>query len=202
MPDNPDAHNFINEVFQRVPRKHKHKKESARKQAEQEAKALRAQKFDFLLEDDAGQSGIVDLKTKPKSSKDTHDRRDKHERHTRKRESDSREWEDDEEDELIRKRMRPNEHSDRRDEDEDGAAMEVVDEEDEEARRERQRIEDLKERDAFAERVKEKDRERTKRVVEDRSSKAVGAAAEAAERRRLADDSEARGRAMPSLREH
>lgn len=202
LPDNPDAHNFINEVFQRVPRKHKHKKESARKQAEQEAKALRAQKFDFLLEDDAGQSGIVDLKTKPKSSKDKHDKHDKHERHTRKRESDSREWEDDEEDELIRKRMRPNEHSDRRDEDEEGAAMEVVDEEDEEARRERQRIEDLKERDAFAERVKEKDRERTKRVVEDRSSKAVGAAAEAAERRRLADDSEARGRAMPSLREH
>lgn len=75
--------------------------------------------------------------------------------------------------------------------------------EDEDVRRERERLEDLQERDAFAERVRDRDKEKTKRVVEDRSSKAAaGAAAEAAERRRLADDADARGRAMPSLREH
>ncbi|KAJ3526883.1 hypothetical protein NM688_g8204 [Phlebia brevispora] len=200
LPDNPASHQFINEVFQRVPRKHKHRKDSARKQAEQEAKALRAQRFDYLLEDEAEQSGIVELKDKPKGSKDKHD---KHERHTRKRESDAREWEDDEEDEQVRKRMRPNEEHERRvEEGWEAEDMEMLNEEDEEARKERQRIEDLKERDAFAERVKERDRERTKRVVEDRSSKAVGAAAEAAERRRLADDSEARSYALPGLREH
>jgi pre-mRNA-splicing factor ATP-dependent RNA helicase DHX16 len=74
-------------------------------------------------------------------------------------------------------------------------------EEDEEARQERERLEDLRERDAFAERMKKLDHESSKKVVEDRSSKS-GVAAEAAERRRLADDSSARALAMPSLREH
>lgn len=200
LPDTADAHQFINEVFQRVPRKHKHKKDSARKQAEQEAKALRSQRFDLLLEDEAEQSGIVELKGKPKSSKDKHE---KHDRHTRKRESDAREWEDEEEDEQVRKRMRPNEyHHESRYEEDENAEMQVVEEEDEDVRRERERLADLKERDAFAERVKERDKERTKRVVEDRSSKAIGAAAEAAERRRLADDADARSHALPELREH
>jgi pre-mRNA-splicing factor ATP-dependent RNA helicase DHX16 len=79
----------------------------------------------------------------------------------------------------------------------------LQEEEDEETRRERERLQDLEERDAFAQRVKERDLEKTKRIVEDRSSKAGGAAAaDAAERRRLADDRDARERAMPSLREH
>ncbi len=192
LPDTPDAHQFINEVFERAPRKGKHKKDSARKQAEQEAKALRAQKFEYLLEDDAEQSGVVELKGKAKSSKDKKDRQ------TRKRESDAREWESDEE-EKARKRVKHDDDHERHGEEED---MDFGDEEDEDTRRERQRLEDLKERDAFAERVKGRDREKTKRVVEDRSSKAGGAAAEAAERRRLADDSDARQRAMPNLREH
>jgi pre-mRNA-splicing factor ATP-dependent RNA helicase DHX16 len=74
--------------------------------------------------------------------------------------------------------------------------------EDEETRRERERLEDLKDRDAFAERMRDRDREKTKKMVEDRSSKGGGAAAEAAHRRQLADDSEARSEALPSLRQH
>ncbi|KAF8333507.1 uncharacterized protein EI90DRAFT_571409 [Cantharellus anzutake] len=70
--------------------------------------------------------------------------------------------------------------------------------EDEEARRER----DRKERDAFAERVRKRDMEKTKKIVEDRSSRHLkGAAAETAEMRRLADDSTARLLALPSIRE-
>ncbi len=49
--------------------------------------------------------------------------------------------------------------------------------EDEDVLRERERLEDLKERDEFAERVRARDKEKTKKVVEDRSSKAGGAAA-------------------------
>ena len=97
LPDTPDAHQFINEVFQRAPRKHKHKKDSERKQAEAEAKALRAQRFDYLIEDDAGQSGVVEVKNKPKEKEKEKGKHEKHERHTRKRESNAREWEDDEE---------------------------------------------------------------------------------------------------------
>ena len=80
--------------------------------------------------------------------------------------------------------------------------MDIEFPEEENVRKERERLEDLKDRDAFAERVKERDRERTKKIVEDRSSKNAGAAAEAAQRRQLADDSEARGVALPSLRLH
>ena len=67
---------------------------------------------------------------------------------------------------------------------------------------ERERLEDLNDRDAFAERMKDRDRERTIKLVEDRSSKASGAAAEAAQRRQLADDANARIVALPSLRLH
>ena len=197
LPDTPDAHQFINEVWQRAPRKGKHKKDSARKQAEQEAKALRNQKFDYLLNDDPGQSSVVEMSEKSKSKS-----KDKKERHTRKRESDAKEWESDEE-EKARKRRRPDEdHERHRDEDEDMDMQNVQEEEDEDTRKERERLRDLEERDAFADRVKQRDLEKTKRVVEDRSSKASGAAAEAAERRRLAEDRDARERAMPSLREH
>ncbi|KAI0926930.1 Cyclin-dependent kinase catalytic subunit, variant 4 [Taiwanofungus camphoratus] len=199
LPDTPDAQQFAQEVYARVPRRSKHKKSSdiARKQAEEQTRLLRSQRFGFLLDDDAGPSDIVEL---PKNkAKERSSGRDKKERHARKREGDAREWESDEE-EKSRKRQRIEEADERRRDEEEGLDIELP--EDEEARKERQRLEDLRERDAFTERVKERDRERTKRVVEDRSSKAVGAAAEAAERRRLADDAAARDRAMPSLREH
>ena len=138
----------------------------------------------------------MELKEKPSKSKD------KKERHTRKRESDAREWESDEE-EQARKRIRhDDDYGKRRDDDDDIDLHNIEEEEDEETRKERQRVEDLEERDAFAERVKQRDKEKTKRMVEDRSSKTSGVAAEAAERRRLADDRDARERAMPSLREH
>lgn len=194
-----------------MPRKGKRKKDSAQKQAEQEAKALRAQRFDFLLEEDdtarasastgAGSSGVSEVKSsKAKSVGKEKERRD---RHIRKRESDAREWESDEE-EKVRKRARSDAGGDRdgRRYDAQGGEDEDMEEvEDEDERRARQREEDLRERDAFAERMKERDREKTKRVVEDRSSK-TGAAIEAAQRRLLADDSDARQRAMPNLREH
>lgn len=78
--------------------------------------------------------------------------------------------------------------------------MPVIEDGDEKARRARE--DDIRERDAFAERMRERDRDKTKRLVEDRSSKvSAGAAAEAADRRRLAEDAEARILAMPSLRE-
>ncbi|OCB85013.1 hypothetical protein A7U60_g7970 [Sanghuangporus baumii] len=54
LPNTPDAHVFVSEVYSRVPRKSKHKSSSdaARKQAEKEAKALRAQKYLFIEDDD------------------------------------------------------------------------------------------------------------------------------------------------------
>ncbi|KAI9820427.1 MAG: hypothetical protein M1832_003760 [Thelocarpon impressellum] len=71
-------------------------------------------------------------------------------------------------------------------------------EEDEETKAERQRAEDLRERDEFANRLKNKDDEKTKRLVEDRSSTKDGQAL--AQRRALAEDAAKREAAMPDLR--
>ncbi|KAN0125477.1 P-loop containing nucleoside triphosphate hydrolase protein [Lactarius tabidus] len=197
LPDTPSAHTFISEVYRQAPRKQKHRRpdDAARKRAEKDAKALRKQQFSFVMDDDPSSSSVTELpKDKSRSSgKDKHDR----ERHIRKRESDAQEWESDEE-EKARKRWKGAE------EDTETAPPDEMDEEfpeDETVRLARRREEDLRERDEFAERVKKRDKDKTKKIVEDRSSKQSGAAAEAAQRRQLADDSVARTLAMPSLRE-
>jgi pre-mRNA-splicing factor ATP-dependent RNA helicase DHX16 len=196
LPDTPAAHAFIGEVYRQAPRKrkHEHSDDAARKQAEKEAKLLRKQQFSFVIDDDPTPSNVTELK-KDKSQGSRKDKRDR-ERHARKRESDTREWESDEE-EKTRKRRREAEQ-DR------PATPDEMDEEfpeDETVRRERERERDLRERDEFTERIKQRDKDRTKKIVEDHSSKSSGAAAEAAQRRQLADDSVARTLAMPSLRE-
>ncbi|KAG8937174.1 Cyclin-dependent kinase catalytic subunit [Tulasnella sp. 418] len=211
LPATAEAQHFVTQVYSLAPRKTKHKLKSgsdSHKKAEKEAKDLRSQKFGLLLDDDYD-AGVVEVKSSKSKGKEKEknggnvdkDRsKDKKERHTRKREADEKNWESDEEEKLAKRRKTDDEYDqdppDRRmDEPED-----EVPDEDPDERRERERLKDLKERDAFAERIKERDKERTKKVVEDRSSKKSGAAAEAAERRRLADDSVARASAMPDLR--
>lgn len=58
-------------------------------------------------------------------------------------------------------------------------------------------MQDIKERDELAQRLKDKDKERTKKLVEDRSAKE---GSEAQKRRNLADDKKARQEALPELR--
>ncbi|KAE8554601.1 hypothetical protein EYB25_003142 [Talaromyces marneffei] len=67
---------------------------------------------------------------------------------------------------------------------------------DEEAKAERERLRDIRERDEFAKRLAEKeDSKSKKKVVEDRTRRAGDSS-----RRALADDADARGAAMPDLR--
>lgn len=195
----------MNEVYSRAPRKRKHKgsaEDAARKQAEKEAKALRSQKFGFLLEDEAGGDTVEVRKSSKSKEKEKERDRDgsgKKDRHMRKRDYDEKEWESDEE-EKARKRRKGDEEAGREKEGQDDD--EPMNIEDEQGKIERERLEDIRDRDAFAERMRERDKERTKKVVEDHLSKATGAAAEAAQRRQLADDAEARDVALPSLRLH
>ncbi|KAG6903268.1 Cyclin-dependent kinase catalytic subunit [Termitomyces sp. Mi166 len=196
LPDSADAHRFISELFTKVPRKHKHSSSgSTRKQAEKESKALHAQKFGFLLDDDPPRD-VVPLKEKRKGE-DKGKGKEK-DRQIRKREYNGKEWESDEEEQARKRRRADDQPVD--DTWQDDEEMEHYESED--VRRERERLEDLKDRDAFAERVRARDLERTKKIVEDRSSKSSGAAADAAQRRQLADDAEAREIALPSLRQH
>lgn len=74
-----------------------------------------------------------------------------------------------------------------------------VSEVDEEAQLQNEMDRDRVERDAFAKRLNEKDLEKTKKLVEDRSSTKEGK--EVAWRRALAEDAAARQAAMPDLRE-
>jgi pre-mRNA-splicing factor ATP-dependent RNA helicase DHX16 len=71
---------------------------------------------------------------------------------------------------------------------------------DEETRAEMDRLRDQEEKDAFAKRLKEKDAEKTKKLVEDRSSKSKEGQL-LAQRRALADDPKAREAALADLRE-
>lgn len=68
-----------------------------------------------------------------------------------------------------------------------------------EVKRERLRLRDLAERDEFAKRMRNKDKDSTRKVVEDHSSSRLNP--ELAARRLLADDQDARKQAMPGLRE-
>ncbi|KAH6912777.1 pre-mRNA splicing factor [Coprinopsis sp. MPI-PUGE-AT-0042] len=179
LPDSPAAHQFVGELYSKVPRKSKKSKESSRKDAEKEAKSLRTQKYGLLLdEDDSVQ--VVKEKRKEKESKGKKDR------NIRKRDHDSREWESDEE-EKARKRWKSEEYAERLDDDRMEEEERLPEDEvDEETLKERQRLEDLRERDEFAERMKSKDKEKNEEAL----------------RRQLADDSQARNQVMPSLRLH
>ncbi|KAF8600296.1 hypothetical protein BDV93DRAFT_268601 [Ceratobasidium sp. AG-I] len=204
LPDTPDAHRFVDEVYARAPRKSKskHTAVDTRRDAEQKIKEMRSKNFGFLLEDDAsaapasGKSRSKRKEAEPaKMELKPHGKKD---RHTRKRDADGRDWESDEE-EKDRKRRRELE-----DDEDDAPVRSHSDEEDlvdEAERREQERLKDAKERDEFAKRVRDRDKDKTKKVVEDKSSRSAGHAAEAAQRRALADDAAARVAAMPSLRE-
>jgi len=204
LPNTPDAHRFVAEVYARAPRKSKSKHTAAesRREAEQKTKELRSKNFGFLLEDDspaAPVSGKSRSKRKEVESAQVELKsHGKKERHTRKRDADGRDWESDEE-EKERKRRRELEENDH-----GGPARLHSDEDDmvdETEQKEQERLKDAKERDEFAKRVRDRDKDKTKKVVEDKSSRGAGNAAEAAQRRALADDASARVAAMPSLRE-
>lgn len=205
LPNTSDAHAFVTELFQRAPRKSKHKQkavvdDSARKQAEREARELTAKKYGFLLDEGDSTMDVVEVVDKPSKRAG----KEKQERRLRKRELDSKEWESDE-DELARKRHKTGASASRSRSrtPPDDTQLDIPEIEDTEVLKERERAEDLKSRDEFAERVRQRDLEKTKKLVEDRSSRASGpGAADAAARRQLADDAEARTHALPSLRVH
>ncbi|CAG8631534.1 10546_t:CDS:2, partial [Scutellospora calospora] len=146
--------------------------DSKRKRQEQETiELVEKNKKYTLIQDD-----YLDEQRFKKSKKS------KKERHLRKKDT-LNEWESDSEDKSIKI---PNE-------------IEIkYESEDEFIKEENERIQDRKERDEYARRLREKDKEKTRKLVEDRSSKADS---ETAKRRNLADDSEARKQVLPEIRE-
>lgn len=185
----PETTYFANELFNRVPRASSSKShskqskkelaEAARKKTDLEAKALQKQKFTLVLDDQIEEK--VEIK-KQKKEKGTL---------KKKVQTDRDGWESDEEERAAKKRRRSGAAHD------EGSDSDVEDLETEAERIERERMEDARERDEFAERLKAKDRDKTKKIVEDKTSKLTP---DQIRRRNLENDEEARKVAMPEVR--
>jgi pre-mRNA-splicing factor ATP-dependent RNA helicase DHX16 len=192
LSSSPEAEYFVSELFKRVPRassssntasSKKQSQENNRKKAEMEAKALQKQKFGLLM-DDAPDDSKVEMK-KGKKEKGT----------LKSKTTNAKDgWESDEE-ERAAKRKRWAEGTQRRENEDEDQTREPS--ETEAARIERERLQDARERDEFAERLKAKDRDKTKKIVEDKTSKLTP---DQIRRRNLENDEEARKMAMPEVR--
>ncbi|WRT64177.1 uncharacterized protein IL334_001106 [Kwoniella shivajii] len=202
LSDSADTQEFATQVHALIPRKTKPK-------VSKPEKVAASQKFALLMDEDAGASSSGSSSRKEKKSKKGKEKERetekdggavKHSRSARKRDTEGN-WESDEEEkEKEAKRLRLLSPPRTGDGEEDGDDEPRI-EETEEERLERERREDLAERDAFAERMKEKDKDRTKKLVTDRSTKSVGGL-EAEKRSALADDAVARKAAIEDLRLH
>jgi pre-mRNA-splicing factor ATP-dependent RNA helicase DHX16 len=191
-----DAQSFAAQVHALVPRKTKPKVAKA-------APAVANQRFTMLLDDEPEASSSKRKKEKrdkkDKSSRDKEDGGDrvKLSRSSRKKDTEGN-WDDEPEpspppeEEYVPKRARFESPIG------DGE-VEGQREETEEERAERERLEDIAERDAFAERMREKDKDRTKKLVTDRTTRGEDGL-EAERRALLADDPEARRAVVDDLR--
>ncbi|TIC17573.1 putative pre-mRNA splicing factor [Wallemia mellicola] len=191
FPQNGDVSSFASDLYNAVPRRSKTKHDfskadnrEARKKKEKETIDIKSQKYGLLLDDNEASTST--LPTLPMKKKD---RKTKEKRSYRKRDDDDA-WKSDEE-EKSRKRAREMSP----DSAPPGARTNEEEIEDEEEKERRLAEEDARERDEFAERMRAKDKDRTKKLVEDRTNDS-----ETAMRRKLADDKEARKNAMPDLR--
>ena len=188
FPSSADAQEFAQEAFLLAPRKLK-RPAAVQKQAQP------VRQYGLLF--DADMNSI--------QSPDRPRERSTKERRLRKRELDTNQWESDEDDSTRKRRKADSSasHEHPHSPPPDDTQLDIPEIEDTEARKERERIEDIKSRDELTERIRQRDLEKTKKIVEDRSSRASGpGAADAAARRQLADDAEGRAHALPSLRIH
>ncbi|KAF9905756.1 hypothetical protein BX616_000931 [Lobosporangium transversale] len=200
---NASTQAFAQDLFKRTPRTQSKKSASGsgastaadavKKKRQEEAAALKLLEMNdsYGLIIDEGDEKPEKKKKKSSSSKAKDKEKDrasddkKREKKIRRKE-DENAWESDEEEkEYKRRKMEERERELR---------PPKTEEELEEERKEREREEDIRERDEFANRLRNKDESKTKKLVEDRSSKTDS-------RRNLADDPEARKAALPTLRE-
>ncbi|KAM5146664.1 pre-mRNA-splicing factor ATP-dependent RNA helicase DHX16 [Mantella aurantiaca] len=160
---------FAEELWLKLPRKAA--VERPARAAEREAMAMQQKNKSYTLLEDS------DEEEAKEDSKDDKKRRKKHLRKRRKEES------SDSESDHAQKKNAP--------------SPQIIsdDDDDEEDREEMERLKDLEERDAFAERVKQRDKEKTRNIVERSDKKAYE---EAQKRLKMADED--RKKMVPELR--
>ncbi|SJX65252.1 probable PRP2-RNA-dependent ATPase of DEAH box family [Sporisorium reilianum f. sp. reilianum] len=175
LPSTDEARTFANELYARVPRASQSNPRAAT--APTSNKDVKAdaksgkKRYGLLLDEENGEE---ELAIKPEKKK------------KKKRDATTRDADHPPQDD----RRHSKSPSPRRD---------ASDSESDQDSRERARLKDLAERDEFARRIRDKDKISTRNVVEDRTSSRLNP--EAAARRLLAEDDDARSAAMPSLRD-
>ncbi|CCJ29373.1 unnamed protein product [Pneumocystis jirovecii] len=190
FPNTSEGKEFTEELFIRVPRKSKvETKDKNIYNQDKKVNIYSLKKentsFEEILEEEKEYPLSINVSLKKEKSFNNKKNRIK------KQENQDR-WvsDEDEHKERIKKKQRlENSHN---------IAKNVKEYEDELQKAEDERIRDLKERDEFSERLRDKDQEKTRKIVEDRSSKI---STDALARRKLANDAEARNAALPQLRE-
>ncbi|KAF9318340.1 hypothetical protein BG003_011353 [Podila horticola] len=196
----PSTQSFAQELFNRTPRAQSKKtgsssvaSEAAKKRRQEDAAAARLlemnDSYGLLIDEDDGKEAKKKSKKSSSSKdkdKDKNSSEKKREKKIRKKDDSKDAWESDEEEKEYKRRKMEERERD--------ARPPKTEEELEEERREQEREQDIRERDEFANRLRNKDDGKTKKLIEDRSSKNDS-------RRNLADDPEARRAAVADLRE-
>ncbi|KAI9105400.1 pre-mRNA splicing factor [Phlyctochytrium arcticum] len=206
LPPTDETQRFVRQLFTRVDRRSgsrapgagaSSQNKAARKAAERESVKLiqKNQQFGLLVDDDEDEAegGRKAAAARGEDGKRREKKDKKEKRKLRKRDDDERAkgWEkgSDEDDRPSKRSKRAYEA---------GSDDEAKSEEDDYTREERERELDLKERDEFTARLKERDKEKMRKLIDDRSSKED---AESVKRRAIAADKEARLNAMPDIRD-
>ena len=190
FPSGASGKEFAENLFIKVPRQRKHSLTTEKKAKQKETTAFIQQNSSYkLILEPEEETPVAPVR---KEKKDKKEKKSK----TRRREDGDDQWASDEEDKRVRKRRREEYEEEQR------AKYEGTLNEEEQEELNRQ---DERERDEFAEKMKEKDKAAQQKVpvgsrsstyrqvVEDRSP-------ETRNRRNLADDAKARTEALPDLR--
>ncbi|CAO1617242.1 unnamed protein product [Sympodiomycopsis kandeliae] len=182
LPNTSQAHTFVQQLWDRVPKgsssnSARERQDDPSASASSSSAKPEQRRYGLLLDD----QGDEQLAIKPEKRK---------KRKSRRHDDDVEHQED--RDDRIEKDGHASGSRSRRHSDE-------FDDLDEHEREELERIRDQKERDEFAARMRAKDKQSTRKLVEDYSAKKADP--EAAAKRLLGDDREAREAAMPNLRD-
>lgn len=225
LPESASSQRFANELFNKTPRasgsssslkaaqaigaaaKEKRLKEE-RTREEERKRALGSQKFSLVLDDEATDdahqdgSGPIGSTSKSVTSSKSEKKAKSSSSAARRRERDGHDgWDEERESTENSRKATTSRQGDEGPqngrEDGDGNGDEETPEE-YAARRERERLEDLKERDEFDKRMKARDKDKGKKgIVEDRTM-----TAEQRARKLLQEDAEKAAAAMPNLRDY
>uniref|UniRef100_A0A8D3BCL2 Pre-mRNA-splicing factor ATP-dependent RNA helicase DHX16 n=1 Tax=Scophthalmus maximus TaxID=52904 RepID=A0A8D3BCL2_SCOMX len=170
---------FAHELYEKIPRKQV--VEKASRAIEREAIEMDRKNRTYTLLEDSDSEGDA-VTEKPKGNKKSKDSGNKRKHIRRKKESES--TSEDEAPKSFFKLL-------------DFINKQQLDEEEEWEKEERERLQDIEERDAFAERVKLKDKDKTRNIAERTDKKAYE---EAQKRLKMAEDDQ--NKMLPELRKH